>query len=698
MRIRKPWETRAPAIRLTVQVVVLLFVCAICYFVVSESQNRQRANYALSVGSVSTLDITAPSTLTYVSEIQTENARNQAESRVSPVYLAADQSISRDQVAKLRDALGYIASVKADSFSSDQQKAGDISNLNQSAFNRETIDDIIRLNAPQWESVRRESLVVLEQVMRSPLKIDDLPQVRSRLSALVSLSLTSEMVDLVANIVSPYISPNSLYSAELTEQTRQTARSDIEPVSESFVAGQIIVRKGQLITPLIEEALLQYNLSNPHISHLDNLGIGALIIVLLSFVALYMYRRKLEIVSNVKGQALITINFLVFLIASRVLLPDNPILPFVFPIQAFGLTMAALFHAELAFILSITLGILAGYGLPSSLDITIFYLLTSAVGILALSRATRIAHFFRAGLAIGLSGIVTILAYKLVMPGQDIVSLATLALAAVFSGIASASLALLLQYIFSQLIGITTPIQLLEVSRPDHPLLQLLLRQAPGSYQHSLQVSILAEQAAEVIGADALLARVGSLYHDVGKAANPSFFIENQAIENLNPHDDLDPVTAAQTIIRHVPDGVALAKKYNLPKRMHDFILEHHGTSITRYLYGRALLAAGGDESQLDIHEFQYPGPIPQSRETAILMLADITQARMRAELPRTESEIEKLVNDVIHVCQNNQQLNAARITMKDLTDIAETFVVTIKNTYHHRIQYPQVLPTNKTE
>lgn len=680
-----------------VEGVSLLAICAASFFSINYSQERINSTFHLRAGNVSTLDITAPATLTYVSEISTQSARQEAENRVTPVYLPTDQTITRAQVEKLRSALNFIHAVKSDPFTVNSQKITDIRQLNDLALEPAMVDTILSLSSAQWESIRRESLSVLEQSLRSSVRQRDIPGVRARMSTLVTLDLTSEQGALIAAMASPFVAANSIYSAEDTLEARQIARSSVEPVTETFVQGQIIVRKGQLITPHIEEALLQYNLGQPQGSQLEDVAVGALIFVLVSFTALYINRRRLEIGDNLRGQLLIAFNFLLFLISSRLVVHENSVIPYLFPLQAFGLTIAALFQMELSLILSMVLGILAAYGLPASLDLTVYYLLTSAVGILALSKATRIAHFFRAGLAIGLSGIITILAYRLGSPGQDFIQLLSYSVAALVAGIASASLALLLQYIFSQLIGLTTPLQLLEISRSDHPLLQLLLRQAPGSYQHALQVSVLAEHAAERIGADALLTRVGSLFHDVGKASNPSFFIENQPSDNLDAHDDLDPVEAARTIIRHVPDGIALAKKYNLPKRMLDFIQEHHGTTVTRYLYGKALEKAKESGSEVDISQFTYQGPIPQSRETAILMLADVTQARMRAQLPRTEADIEHLINDVIQFAQNNQQLDAARITMKDLSDITQSFLDTLKNTYHPRIQYPDVDPAKET-
>ena len=219
--------------------------------------------------------------------------------------------------------------------------------------------------------------------------------------------------------------------------------------------------------------------------------------------------------------------------------------------------------------------------MPNALDLVPYYLVSSLTGVLVLGSARRVWTFFRAGMATALAGIVTLLAFRLPFTATDGIALLQLSGAAVFSGLASSSIALLLQYFLAQTIGLTTALQLIEISRPDFPLLQFFLRNAPGTYQHSLQVANLAEQAAELIGADALLTRVGALFHDVGKALNPLFFIENQSQGSINAHNELDPTGKRKYHHRTVTDGVKLARKHRLPRRIDDFILEHHGTMVT---------------------------------------------------------------------------------------------------------------------
>jgi hypothetical protein len=296
-------------------------------------------------------------------------------------------------------------------------------------------------------------------------------------------------------------------------------------------------------------------------------------------------------------------------------------------------------------------------------------------------------------LAIAVAGASMIAAYRLPSTDTDWIGVVTLMGAAVFMGIASAGLALPLQFLLSQFIGMTTALQLLEISRPDSPLLNYFLQRAPGTYQHSLQVANLAEQAAERIHADALLTKVGALFHDVGKAANPLFFVENQPPSQIDSHDDLRPQDSAQAIIRHVADGLKLARKHHLPRRLQDFIAEHHGTLITRYQYNRAVQAAEGDKSKVDLAEFRYPGPAPRSKETALLMFADGVEARSRAERPANDDEVRILVRSVIENRQKDGQLDDAPLSQRDLATITESFVSTLRVTYHPRLEYPKETP-----
>jgi putative nucleotidyltransferase with HDIG domain len=337
----------------------------------------------------------------------------------------------------------------------------------------------------------------------------------------------------------------------------------------------------------------------------------------------------------------------------------------------------------------VPLAFLIPYNLPEAQVLTLYYIMGSLFGVFILKRAQRLTSFFWAGAVIAISGAAVAVAYRIVQPTADWIGLATLALAAVINGIASVSIALIFHYYLAQFLGQTTALQLIELSRPDHPLQQLLLRNAPGTYQHSLQLANLVEQAAEAIGANAMLARVGALYHDIGKIVNPFFFIENQMPGNLNPHNDMDAESSASTIIRHVSDGLELARRYHLPRQILEFIAQHHGTTITRYQYSRAVELAKMEKDSIDISKFRYPGPRPSSREIALLMLADTSEARMRAEKPKDEDELRELIKSVVKDRLDSGELDESQLTMQNLEQVIESFTSTLRGVYHPRIQYP---------
>lgn len=643
----------------------------------------------VAVGDVAQSTIQSPRDIEYVSDVRTEEARKAAESAVLPVYSSPDPAIARQQIDRLRTTLQNITAVR-NSELTPAEKRTSILALSDIRLKVETIDFLIGISDPRWDTVQTESLRVLETIMRRAIYEDRLEATQSAVSSSVSLVLSEQQAMLVTELVASFVVPNSFFSQELTDAARQSAREAVKPIVKSYKTGETIVSAGEIITPADMEAFQQLDIIRPTQRWQDMLGAAAIITLSAIFVPLYFFRRKRAIILNDPRSALlIALLFVIFLAGAR-LFTERTLAPYGYPLQAAGLLLTALFGLEVGLVVSIPLALLAGYGLPNSLDLTSYYLISSLLGLLALGPARRIWGFVRAGIAISLSGLVVLIAYRLPFFQPDLLGLVQFLGVAAFAGFSAASVTLLLQYLFAQMLGLTTALQLLDLSRPDFPLLQFLLRNAPGTYQHSLNVANLAEQAAEKIGADPLLTRVGAIFHDIGKALNPNFFIENQVADNLNTHQDADPEEVSATIIRHVTDGVQLAKKHRLPRRLHDFILEHHGTLITQYQYNQAIEAAGGDASKVDIEKFRYPGPRPASRESALLMLADATEARARAERPTDEDTIRKLVSSVVETVQRYNQLDDTLLTLRDLNLIMESFISTLRGSYHPRIQYPK--------
>ncbi|UCD41935.1 MAG: HDIG domain-containing protein [Chloroflexota bacterium] len=665
-----------------------LFIFTLAAILVPFLSNQIDSQF--SAGQVASREILAPRSLTYTSDILTESQKAAAADSIAAIYSPPDTTIARDQLENLRATLAYITSVRADTFATNEQKLVDLAALEDIDLDQETALSILNLSDSRWQAVQQEAIVVLEQVMRATIREDRLDAARYNVPTLVSLSLPEDQAQIVSQLVTGFVTPNSLYSEVLTETSRQQAREAVSPVERSFIQGQTLLLRGQIISDTDLEALENFDLVRTQTRWQDLVSAASLAVLTLVYFLVYLSRNS-NLTEDLRGLSVIIILFIVFLVGGRFVVTSQTLIPYIYPLAAFSLIVASLFGTKTALVFTLPLCVLYAFDTPNAFELTLFNLLGSYSGVFALGAARRMTAFFWAAALIAFAEIMVIIAFRVPQPNADLINMAALVGIALVNGIAASSLTVLLQYVIAQILGMTTALQLMEISRPDHPLLQFILRNAPGTYQHSLQVANLAEQGAEIIGADTLLTRVGAIYHDSGKALNPFFFIENQLPGMKNPHDTLDPVSSAQMIISHVPDGIELARKYRLPRRIQEFVEEHHGTMRTRYQYAKALEANGGDESQVDESQFTYPGPRPQSRETAILMLADGSEARVRAERPEDEDELRKVIQSVVEHRLSSGQLDDTDLTLRDLDSLIDSFTTTLRGIYHPRIEYPDI-------
>jgi putative nucleotidyltransferase with HDIG domain len=370
------------------------------------------------------------------------------------------------------------------------------------------------------------------------------------------------------------------------------------------------------------------------------------------------------------------------------MLPSGPnYMLYWYPMAALSMLVAVIFDVNLAILVTAVIAGLLGFVVANqSLEMALYFAAGGMLSVLTLRDDQRINAFFRAGVVAAVGYMIVILMFRI---PQDIApfEVAQLLLFGLANGVLSAALTLVGFFVMGSLFSVTTTLQLQELSRLDHPLLQELLRRAPGTYHHSIMVANLAEQAADRIKANSTLVRVGAFYHDIGKMNQPIYFTENQ--EGINPHDRLDPYESARIIIAHVPDGLTLAKEYKLPDRIRDFIAEHHGQRLVWGFYRKALTLANEDELQVDMEKFRYPGPRPRCRETGIVMVADAVEATSTALRPNTGKAIEKLVNKIVDDDVMQGQLNNSGLTMKDIQLIRESFIETLKGRFHVRVRYP---------
>lgn len=668
---------------------VLILTAGLSWLAVSWPLSKSLSTVSVREGQVASQDILAPYAVSYVSQILTDQKKAEAADGVSEIYTNSDTSVARQQLKQLREALNFIETVRQDEYATEEQKLSDLTALENIRLSSHTSSELLTLSNARWESVRQEAIVVLEQVMRSTIREYRLEQARQNVPSLVSLSLPENEVTIVSEIVAAFVAPNSFYSEEQTEAAREIAREETSPITRSIAAGETILRRGEIAKAEDIEALEQVGLMTSYGGWETKAGVIAIVLLMMVFMVLFFITYP-ELTHQGKNLILLASLFVAFLGLGRVTITGHVVLPYLFPVATYSLIVSSLFDRKTSLFTTIPLAALMAYGLPNPLDLTLYYAVGGGIGVLAMRRPRRIAAYIPTGGIIAVSGASIIAAYRVLAPATDMQGLVTLFGASVVYGAASAVLTILLEYTLAPLLGLTTTLQLMELTRPDHPLLQFLLQEAPGTYQHTLQMANLVEQAAERLGADSLLARVGALYHDVGKAALSAFYVENQIPGQLNTHDELDPEDSAQFIIQHVPEGIKLARKHNLPKRIQDFILEHHGTSLTRYQYTQALNAVDGDETQVDISKFRYPGPKPQSIETALVMLADGSEAYARAKRPNDEEELRLLVREMIKKRLDSGQLDDTPLTLRDINVIIDSFTATLKGTYHSRVNYPK--------
>lgn len=643
---------------------------------------------ALQAGDVAAQDVLAPHELSYESDVLTDQARTAAEQAVADIYDPPDSAIARLQLQRLTVALDFVSAIRADESATAEDRLREVLSMENPQLDSQEARGILDLPNSRWEAVRLESLSVLEQVMRGEIREDRVDEASRGIRTLVSFGMAEQQAQLVEDLVRAFVVANALFNEEQTTLARLQAREAVVPVTQSFAPGQTIVARGDPVSLVDLEELAAFNLLEPPNRIQDLAALTLLVVALGSAVALFAYRVHPEMLRNLRVSWVTSGLFVLTSLGLGYSLTGQSVLPYFFPAATLPMLLAILVGPGMGVMSAMVLGALAGYLGLRGLEIALYIMLSGALGALAIGRAERLGVFAWSGLVASLAAVAVVVIFRIPDPAADIWEKARVLGGGLTTGILSAGLTFGVLLLIGSMLRITTNIQLIELSRPDHPLLQLLLRAAPGTYQHSLQVANLAEQAARAIDANALLTRVGCLFHDVGKTERPQFFIENQ-MSGQNIHEQMDPATSASMIIAHVTDGMDLARKHRLPRVIADFISEHHGTMRTEYQYHLARKAAGDDPDGVDPRDFTYPGPRPRSRETAILMLADGVEAKIRAETPEDEASLDEAVAWVIEDRLSKKQLARTELTLKNLDTIRRSFVKTLRSIYHPRIRYP---------
>jgi cyclic-di-AMP phosphodiesterase PgpH len=647
----------------------------------------------LAVGRVAQQDIFAPETTTYVSEVLTQQAQVDAAESVTAIYDGPDPIVARQQTDLAQSILDFMLDVREDPYASDAQKISDIQQITALDLPETIAAQIINLDETTWNEIAVDIVTVLERVMRGEIRSSDLSRIRIGLPAQVNVSFDdSREIDVIVAIVSDLLRPNTTLNVDATETAQSEASENVAPQTRSFEAGQLVVASGTPISAADYEALEQLGLLRPGDRQERDISRALLASVIAMVVmGLYVSRFRPALMHREPSFLMLLASIFLLALAGARIGVNGDI--FLYPAAALGLLYVAIVGAEIAIIAMIALGLLVGLMAGLSLEVTMFIIVSGIIGVLSLRHAERLNSFFIAGVMIALSNVAVIVLFNVNAPDSGTSSdIAVLISYGILNGLFSAAAAIAVMYIITFLFNLPTALKLVELSQPSQRLLQRLLREAPGTYQHSLQVSNLAEQAANAIGANVELTRVAALYHDIGKMQNPIFFTENQS-ETSNPHDTLDdPYRSAAIIISHVTEGDELARQYRLPNRIRDFIREHHGTSQVYVFYKQAVILAGDDEAQVDIADFTYPGPKPQSRETGILMLADSCEAAVKSRQPKSKSEIEETVQAVFNGKRKAGELDESGLTLNDLKQAQDIFIDILQAIYHPRINYSEAI------
>ena len=656
----------------------------------------------IDVGSVATADIVAPRPADFVSKVETTKLQDAARDAVEPQYDYSTQGaleIAKEQLRLLDQRVQPIDQAFAEG--TTQEAKSQLLGSALEGIPAQVRITLLGLTAEQWASVRAEASRVLDATESAELREPAVEDTRARLTGQMAGGLTDDQRTLAATIIDPLIVANSFFSADLTDAAKERAAAAVAPVRVQISPNEAIVRRGDKVTEAQMEAIDEYHLreAKPDVVRLGGWMFLAILVVSLGLAWIWRFRRELWHRTN----ALLLVGLIV--VGTAVLLKataGRPGLSFVVPTAAAGMLIAILLDAGVATTVMIVIAVLGGAMADSGnqLEYATYILVGGLAGIMAIRRGDRLQVFVQAGLVVAVANVLVVSTFAL-LGLHDARGLLELVGASVASAAGSAVAAVGLFAVLGNLFGIMTGFQLLELANPSQPLLRRLLVETPGTYHHSLMVGNLAERAAEAIGADPLLTRVAAYYHDLGKLANPLAFIENQA-GGENIHDQLDPETSAQILKAHVADGIDLAYENKLPKALIAFIPQHHGTAIMSYFYARAKEAAaapfGGLQTEegaraagrVDERKFRHVGPKPQSKEAALIMLADGVEASVRSLSSRDEAAIRAMVARIIDERLSDGQFDECDLTLRDLDKIREAFVAQLLGMYHQRVAYPQ--------
>jgi len=681
----------------------------------------------LNIQKFQVADQTIRSPITVIDQESTEKKREAAVSQVQDVFILkreyAENRVDlvtsifqsaievKDDIEKERRAFEERQN-QLDSETEKEEFKEPSLNDQLTSLKEKLTEDVIRdlsdvsltalLKASEQElSIARDIAVTsINQVMNTRIPADEVERAKRRVEEEIKYtSLKSELKSATIELARFAVIQNEFYDPNATEELRKQTYENVDPVR--ILQGQIIVEEGHLITSDIYRQLELVGLLNTDKSLLPFIGLTLFILIVMSLLY-YFYSEKKFKKENGKNELLLlslifTISIVIMKILSIIKDATYSEIYYIYPIAMATMLIKLLIHERVAIVTTIVLSLTGTIMFNDSVTGTfnfpvgMYILFSGLAGILFLTNQNGRSKILRTGFLVSAINILVLLTLLLLkntqLPG---IEYGIQFLLAIISGIGSSVLTIGFLPFFEAGFGILSAMKLIELSNPNHPLLKKILTEAPGTYHHSVMVANLAESACEAIGANGLLARVGCYYHDIGKTKRPKYFIENQMNHN-NPHDQLPPETSKNIIIAHAIDGAEMLREYKMPKEIIDIAEQHHGTTLLKYFYHKA--EKMGKEVQEE--DYRYPGPKAQTKESAIVGIADSVEAAVRSMSHPTSEQIEQLVNQIISDRLHDGQLAECDLTFREIEIVAKTLCNTLNGIFHNRIEYPEM---NKKE
>lgn len=701
----------------TVFQVLLFVVLAIISYAVLFS-NVKPETIEVELLQVAEETIRAPKTVEDVEK--TEADKNEALKQVEDVYTLKEEYKENrvDLISSIFTAVGEVKGeaeteeAEGNALPTDETTVPDSNELVQKLkvklteeVNKQLSDDVylalLNASTAQLTVAKDTTLTAINDVMSQQIAASDVENARNEVEEMVQLTaMSTELKQASIALARFAITQNYFYDPVKTEEQRQKALDEVEPTK--ILQGQVLVEKGDLIDEEIYRNIQLSGLLESDQSITPFVGLG--ILLLLIFGGIFYYYRVSEAHSEHRNTRLLIFSLvflfaiLLFKLISLLSNYEDVDLSYFAPAALGAMLLKILLDDRYSIVFILITSIFGGLIFNEYVTTNFNYvagmylLLSGLIGLLLLTTKHFRTKIFQTGLLLSVVNLVLIIAlfYTLDLEISKVTAILYL-FAAFVSGISSAILTIGLLPFFEAGFGVLSTMKLIELSSPNHPLLRKILTEAPGTYHHSVMVANLAETACEAIGANGLLARVGCYYHDIGKTKRPQFFIENQM--NIdNPHDKLKCTTSRDIIIAHVTDGVKILKKHKMPKEIIDIAEQHHGTTLLKFFYYKAK-EAGEDVKEED---FRYPGPKAQTKESAVVGIADSVEAAVRSMKHPTREKIESLVKSIIHSRMNEDQFSECDITMKELDTVEKILCETLNGIFHSRIEYPDLKNESK--